>query len=187
MIRVHDGTGEVLPDKDAGADTITIETDRFSTYAIVYRDTANTGGSGTGGGNVSGNEGSAEDGAGGDNSGMNGTDSNSAGGSQNSNTLDDSKPSKNKGPETGDHTPIELYATLAMVEGLAYVLLYFADHERGMTEETKRELISGLVKWAKQGGKIRKLAALTAIFALLVYYHSIGKRTVAKWKAAYGE
>ena len=38
IIRVHDGTAEVLEDLDGDADTITIATDRFSTYALVYKE-----------------------------------------------------------------------------------------------------------------------------------------------------
>lgn len=40
VIRVHDGRVELLDDMDNSADTITIETDRFSTYTIVYGDAA---------------------------------------------------------------------------------------------------------------------------------------------------
>ena len=94
---------------------------------------------------------------------------------------------KDDEPETGDNTPLELCATLSMIAGFAYLLLYFADRERGMTEETKKELVSRLVGWAKQGGRIRRYLALTAIFLLLVYYHSIGKKTCTEWKAIYGE
>ena len=49
------------------------------------------------------------------------------------------------------------------------------------------KLVSCLVGWAKQGGKIRKYLALAAIFVLLVYYHSIGKKMCVRWKAIYGE
>jgi uncharacterized repeat protein (TIGR02543 family) len=38
MIRVHDGVVTILKDMDNDANTITIETDRFSTYAIAYQD-----------------------------------------------------------------------------------------------------------------------------------------------------
>ena len=38
IIRVHDGKATILNDLDTDADTITIETDRFSTYALAYRD-----------------------------------------------------------------------------------------------------------------------------------------------------
>lgn len=40
VIRVHDGAAEVLKDLDDDADTITIETDRFSAYVIVYKEGA---------------------------------------------------------------------------------------------------------------------------------------------------
>ena len=41
VIRVHNGQTEILNDLDDNDDTITIETDRFSTYAVVYKDSAN--------------------------------------------------------------------------------------------------------------------------------------------------
>ena len=56
-----------------------------------------------------------------------------------------------------------------------------------MTEERKKELVSCLVAWAKQGGRSRKYLALVAIFVLLVYYHSIGKKTCAQWQEIYGK
>lgn len=40
VLRVHDGETVLLPDLDNDANTVTIETDRFSTYALVYRDNA---------------------------------------------------------------------------------------------------------------------------------------------------
>ena len=43
IVRVHDGIAEILEDQDNDPDTITVITDRFSTYAIVYRDAANAG------------------------------------------------------------------------------------------------------------------------------------------------
>ncbi|MCM1283899.1 MAG: leucine-rich repeat protein [Muribaculaceae bacterium] len=155
VIRVHAGGAELLSDLDNSADTITIETDRFSTYAIVYKDS------------VSENSGSSQDNAG----------------------KNDTKPdsSKDDEPETGDSVPLELCATLAMIAGFAYLFLYFTDRKRGMTEETKKALVSRLVRWAKLGGKLRKCLALAAVFVLLVYYHSIGKKTCVEWENAYGE
>ena len=38
MVRVHDGAGEMIKDSDSSADTITFTTDRFSVYALVYKD-----------------------------------------------------------------------------------------------------------------------------------------------------
>lgn len=40
VIRVHNGETTVLKDLDDNDDTITIETDCFSTYAIAYKDSA---------------------------------------------------------------------------------------------------------------------------------------------------
>lgn len=145
VIRVHDGKAELLTDMDNEEDTVTIETDRFSTYAIVWRDAANKDG-GTVRVRVE-----------------NGGNKKAGGG------MDDE-------PETGDATPLELCATLSMIAGFTYLLLYFADRRRGMTEETKKELVSRLIGWGKRGGRIRRYLALAAIFVLLVYYHSIGKK-----------
>ena len=163
VLRVHDGKAQLLADLDQEADTITIETDRFSTYAVVYKDTA------AAAGNRDSEEGGsiqlrAESGSG-----------------------KTSGSGKDDEPKTGDATPLELSATLAMIAGFGYLLLYFTDKERGMTEERKKELVSCLVAWAKQGGRLRKYIALAAIFVLLVYYHSIGKKTCVEWKEVYGE
>ncbi len=38
VIRLHDGEVTVLPDLDDDENTVTIETDRFSTYALIYRE-----------------------------------------------------------------------------------------------------------------------------------------------------
>lgn len=122
-----------------------------------------TGGSGTGG---SGNNGSGGSGTGG--SGSNGTGS-GTGGTGNNGTGSGT-------PKTGEFPHIEIYATLAMIAGFSYLLLYFETGKNGMTEEKKEELVSGLIRWAKKGF-FHKLLALAAIFLLLTYYHSIGKRT----------
>ena len=42
IVRVHDGKAEILEDQDNDPNTITILTDKFSTYAIVYQDNAGT-------------------------------------------------------------------------------------------------------------------------------------------------
>lgn len=135
VIRVHNGETQVLADKDNDEDTITIETDRFSTYALAYKDSpAETG-----------NE-------------------------------------KDSEPKTGDGEPVRLYATLAMIAGFAYLLLYFADSAHGMTEKEKRELVERIIHWAHRGGRVRRLPALAAILLLLVYYHGIGKKAAVRWQ-----
>lgn len=86
----------------------------------------------------------------------------------------------NNEPKTGDDSHAEVYATIAMIAGMLYLLLYFADQEKGMTEEKKKELVSALIRWAKGGSCLRRYAAIAAIFCLLCYYHSIGKSDCAK-------
>lgn len=51
VIRVHGGTVTILPDLDSDPDTATIETDKFSTYALTYKErTADDHGGGNGAG-----------------------------------------------------------------------------------------------------------------------------------------
>ena len=47
---------------------------------------------------------------------------------------------------------------------------------RGMTEREKEVFVAAFIRWAKKGGRFRRCCAVAAIFCLLVYYHSIGKR-----------
>lgn len=79
-------------------------------------------------------------------------------------------------PMTGDTARIQIYATLAMVSGMLYLTLYFADSGVGMTEEEKNKLVARLIGWAKGRGIIARYAALSAIFMILLVYHSIGRR-----------
>ena len=144
VIRVHDGRADVLNDVDNSADTITIETDRFSTYAVVYKDTSN-GGNGNGGGQ---------------------------------NQKDDE-------PVTGDNTPLEMYATLAMIFGFSNLLFIKKSGFGAMTEERKKELVARLIMWGKKGGKLRRYAALAVIMVLAVYYHAIGKNIAVEWNENY--
>ena len=168
IIRVHEGAAEVLDDLDGNPETITIETDRFSTYVIVCSDTADNG--------------DENNKAGG--SGSEGIDSGSGTGSTGEPAGSDAKPvpSRDPEPKTGDGSSYGQYATLAMIAGFAYLLLYFGGSGKGMTEETKKELVAGIVSWAKKGGRMRRLAALSVIFLLLLYYHVIGKRLCSEWK-----
>ncbi len=45
VLRVHDGEATLLSDLDHDENTVTIETARFSTYALVYRESASAPGS----------------------------------------------------------------------------------------------------------------------------------------------
>lgn len=106
-----------------------------------------------------------------------------------SNGTKKSTQDKNSGdggaPETGDASHVEIYATVAMIAGLSYLLLYFINDGHGMTETKKKELIAWLIAWAGKGSGCRKYTAIVLIFLLLVYYHSIGKRIAVDWKKLY--
>ncbi len=78
-------------------------------------------------------------------------------------------------PKTGDTAHMEIYATVAMIAGLTYLLLYFMEERRGMTEREKDVFVAAFIRWAKKGGRFRRCCAIVFIFCLLVYYHGIGK------------
>lgn len=78
-------------------------------------------------------------------------------------------------PGTGDTAHMEVYATIAMIAGLTYLLLYFMEESRGMTEREKDVFVAAFIRWGKKGGAFRKGCAVVAIFCLLAYYHAIGK------------
>ncbi len=84
-------------------------------------------------------------------------------------------------PKTGEGSQVKIFATLAMIAGFGYLLLYF-EGENGITEQEKEEIIYRLVAWAKKGGSLRRLFGLAAIFLFLMYYHSIGKSVDVEWK-----
>lgn len=105
VIRVHDNKAELLEDLDESAETITIATDRFSTYAIVYKDTSNGGSTGDDGGNNGNDNNDSDD---------NDSDDDEEGGQQ-----------ENRSPMTGDGTPFELYMVLVVMTGFVCLFLYF--------------------------------------------------------------
>lgn len=49
-----------------------------------------------------------------------------------------------------------------------------------MTGKKKEEICSRVTRWARRGGKLRRPFALAALFAVLVYYHGVGKHIAAK-------
>ncbi|MBS7007068.1 leucine-rich repeat protein [Anaerostipes sp.] len=120
VARVHNGRTEILNDVDSSPDTITIETDRFSTYAIVYKDASGNDDNGSHGSSTNNNSDNRDSSH--NNSDKNGIKTDSA---------------KDDVPKTGDYTSAELYAALAMIAGFACLLLYFSDRRRGISEETK--------------------------------------------------
>ncbi len=162
VVRVHNKAAELLSDTDNDKATITFETDRFSTYALVYKDTAISGGDD---GNTNGK--------------VDGSDKTNKG------SGDDTE--KDNEPKTGETTSVEICATLAMIAGLSYLLDLFGNIKGGMTEQEKKELVASIIAWGRKGRKLRKLVALALIFVILVYYHSIGRQVDVDWKEAYGE
>ncbi len=99
-------------------------------------------------------------------------------------TPSQSQPKPVGEPKTGDHTFVKIFATLGMIAGFTYLLLYFTSGDSGITEREKEEIISRLVRWA-QKGKWRKYPALILISLFLIYYHSIGKSVDVAWKKVY--
>lgn len=88
----------------------------------------------------------------------------------------------NNRTKTGDDTFVEFYATMAMIAGFTCIMLYFAEQGKGMSEEEKKRKVAAWIAWAKQGKGLRRAIALSAIFFLLLYYHSIGKHLSKEYK-----
>ncbi len=84
-------------------------------------------------------------------------------------------------PATGDRSSVKVFATLGMVAGFTYLLMYFTSGDNGITEGEKEEIISRLVRWSRRG-KFRKYPALLIISLFLLYYHSIGKSVSDEWR-----
>ena len=213
VIRVHNGQAVFLNDMDSDENTITIETDRFSTYAIVYKDTNKKGSGGGGGSHKNDSTDSSSNSAGTAPAAPSNTANTAAAADLNTanalNTVDALNAAnalnaadalntaadqtaaananrngqgKDNEPKTGDRTPIELYATLAMISALSYFALYFKERKRGITEAEKRAFTGKLVQWARQGGRLRKWIAIMIAFVYLAYYHSIGKQVAFAWE-----
>ena len=85
-------------------------------------------------------------------------------------------------PRTGDNYHVEIYASVAMIAGFGYLLLYFAENAGGMSEYQKDKLLSAITSWARKGSRMRRYAAIAAVFCVLCYYHSIGKRVAMEWE-----
>lgn len=82
---------------------------------------------------------------------------------------------ENSAPYTADSSGVQIYATLAMISGFLYLLTYFKEYF-GMTEEEKKDVISKLINWARGKNRLARWMAMAMIFAILCYYHAIGKK-----------
>lgn len=74
-------------------------------------------------------------------------------------------------PQTEDIKVVHIYATMAMIGGMTYLLCYFKPIDVSMTEETKKKLVDKLIKWAKSKNRLVKMIALVGISVVLFYYH----------------
>ena len=112
-VRIHNGVATVIPATFANG-KITFATDEFSTYAIIYTDTQNTGGTSSGS-TSTGSAGTVDS-----NQATGGTSSGSAG------TADSNQATgkvKDEVPKTGDASNAYIWFILALVSGIG--ALYF--------------------------------------------------------------
>ena len=121
-MRVHDGEATLLPDLDNQEDTITIDTARFSTYVIVYRDTENVEEP-----TVTDKPGTTE--RPGVTEAPNGTEqpavTDSTEKSGGTKKTGSGNSGGNPGPETGDRAPLAAYGTLAAVAAILFLFLNY--------------------------------------------------------------
>lgn len=80
---------------------------------------------------------------------------------------------KDAEPKTADGISLELYATVAMIAGFFYLLLLFLD-KYDISEEERRESLARLVKWAKRGGRLRRLPVMAVLLVMRTYYRVMG-------------
>lgn len=81
-------------------------------------------------------------------------------------------------PKMGDFMRAHIYMISAIIAMFLFLFLYLAYESRGMTESEKGELVSQLIRWGQEGNNFKKMLGLTAVFFLLLYYHSIGKHSL---------
>lgn len=162
VICVHNGEASVLNDKDSNDATVTIDTDRFSTYVLIYKERLLPAES-----NPSSGESSSDGGLIGDNT--------SSGGD--TTTSLPSNEEDEKIPYTGIQSYTLVYLTAGLISLLVFLLLCFFTGKNGMTESEKNKAFSKLIAWGKRGGRIRSVIALAAIFFVLTFYYGIGMKT----------
>lgn len=76
---------------------------------------------------------------------------------------------------------MRLWVSIAMAAALLYFMLYFASGYEMTREEMKRRL-AALLRWTKEGGRLRRPAAIAVIFGLLLFYYSFGVREAVEQK-----
>lgn len=88
-------------------------------------------------------------------------------------------------PQTGDSSRVWLYAAIAMLAGLFYLLLLFGPRRAPMGKDDMQKKIRSLVRWSNAGGAFRKPVAMTAVFFLVAYYNIVRKLAKEERKDAY--
>ena len=126
LIRVHDGVATVIPcTYNATNQTISCESDQFSTYALAYVDQQNNSGGGNTGGGGTGNTGGGNTSGGG--TGNTGDGNTGDGGTGNTNSGSSTDGSNNnvkdEVPKTGDASNTYVWFIFALVSGIG--ALYF--------------------------------------------------------------
>lgn len=162
VIRVHSGEVSVLNDKDSNDETVTIDTDSFSTYVLIYKEQLSPAES------VSSNGDTFSDG------GLIGDNTSSVGDTTTSLPTNEED---EKIPYTGIQSYTMVYLTAGLVSLLVFLLLCFFTGKNGMTEAEKNKAFSKLIAWGKSGGRVRSVIALAAIFFVLIFYYGIGMKT----------
>lgn len=202
IIRVHDGQPEKLEVQEIQG-SLFVNADKFSTYAVIYDGDAidgagngnNGNGNNNGNGSNTGNNGNGQNSGNGNNNGNTGnggnngasgstsdTNNGNTGNQGNATTAADSNNNNNNSntgnasPKTADSSPIVLYMTIAMISAMAYLFLFVTDKDRRMTEQDKDVLIRELTLWARKHGATAKFFMAFAVFCILLYYHTVGKR-----------
>lgn len=162
VIRVHSGEVSVLNDKDSNDETVTIDTDSFSTYVLIYKEQlspaesdSSNGDTFSGGGLIGDNTSSVGD----------------------TTTSLPTNEEDEKIPYTGIQSYTMVYLTAGLIALLVFLLLCFFTGKNGMTEEEKNKAFSKLIAWGKSGGRVRSVIALAAIFFVLTFYYGIGMKT----------
>lgn len=147
---------------DEDANTLTFETNKFSTYVIAYTPA----GSGSGGGGTGGSSGSS-----------------SSGGKRIKGYVDENGyliaggNTKDSEPRTGEAAALPM-ASMAMVAGLSYLLDLFKERKRTLSEavgEQKERIVSWIIRKAKYRHLMIRCLALGLIGLVLILYGAIQK------------
>ena len=185
VIRIHNGEAAVLEDKDGNPETVAIETDKFSTYALVFTEkssstdidpekpttptepttsvTPNIRPVPNAGENAEGNTENSPS----DSSSQTQPPAESAPG-ENSDSSD-------KNQNTGVDSHIGLFIALGVAAAYVFIVMYFTTGSYGMTEERKERTVKAIIEWGKKN-KLRRIPALALILAVLVYYYTVGQK-----------